>query len=149
MAAGMALLMPPTTNAIVTSLPQNKAGVASAVNDTTREVGGAVGIALLGTLVTVSYHSAMAGTASGLPPALAELAEDSVGGAMLAASQLDPAVAVPLVAASHRAFVDGTTVAFGVAAALGLVMAVVIGRFYPSEDAGTGHERPATTPTSR
>ena len=50
MAGGMGLLMPPSTEAIVSSLPQSKAGVASAVNDTTREVGGAIGIALLGTI---------------------------------------------------------------------------------------------------
>lgn len=133
MAAGMALLMPPTTNAIVTSLPQDKAGVASAVNDTTREVGGAVGIAVLGTLVTVSYQSAMADATSGLPPEAAELAQDSIGGAAQAASELDPAVAGPLIDASHAAFVDGTTVAFGVAAVLGLTMAAIIARYYPRE----------------
>ncbi len=134
MAAGMALLMPPTTNAIVSSLPQDKAGVASAVNDTTREVGGAVGIALMGTLVTVGYQSAMSGAADGLPEPLAELAEDSVGGAARAAAQLDPEVAAPLVEQANAAFVDGTTVAFGVAVVLGLVMAAVIGRFYPDDE---------------
>ena len=144
MAAGMALLMPPTTNAIVTSLPQDKAGVASAVNDTTREVGGAVGIALLGTLVTVTYQNTMGDVAADLPEPLAELAGDSVGGAMLAASQLDPAVAGPLVTAAHQAYVDGTTLAFGVAAALGLAMAVIIGRFYP-DDAEEAIGQPAAT----
>lgn len=133
MAAGMALLMPPTTNAIVTSLPQDKAGVASAVNDTTREVGGAVGIALLGTLTTVGYQSGMSGATEGLAPPLAELAEDSVGGAFQAAAQLDPAVGGPLIAQASQAFVDGTTVPFGLAAALGLVMAVVITRYYPKD----------------
>lgn len=134
MAAGMALLMPPATNAIVTSLPQDKAGVASAVNDTTREVGGAIGIALLGTIVTVNYQSAMGGVGDGLPGPLGELVEDSIGGAYQAASQLDVAQAGPIIGAANRAYVDGTTVAFGLAAALGLVMAVLIARFYPAEE---------------
>ncbi|MCP3992263.1 MAG: DHA2 family efflux MFS transporter permease subunit [Actinomycetia bacterium] len=145
LAAGMALLMPPTTNAIVTSLPENKAGVASAVNDTTREVGGAIGIALLGTLVTVSYQSGMTGATDGLAPPLAELAEDSIGGAFRVAAQLDPAVAGPLIQTANRAFVDGTRVSFAVAAALGLVMAVIIGRFYP-DDEETTDETMASTP---
>jgi EmrB/QacA subfamily drug resistance transporter len=134
MAAGMALLMPPATNAIVTSLPEDKAGVASAVNDTTREVGGAIGIALLGTLVTVSYQSAMAGVGEGLPEPVGELVEDSIGGAYQAASQLDLAQAGPIIDAANRAYVDGTTIAFGIASALGLAMAVIIARFYPATD---------------
>ena len=53
LAVGMALLMPPATHAIVTSLPAHKAGVGSAVNDTTREAGGSIGIAVLGSLLSV------------------------------------------------------------------------------------------------
>jgi EmrB/QacA subfamily drug resistance transporter len=136
MAAGMALLMPPATNAIVTSLPEDKAGVASAVNDTTREVGGAVGIALLGTIVTVNYQSEMDGAGERLPGPLGELVEDSIGGAYQAASQLDLAQAGPIIGAANRAYVDGTTVAFGLACALGLVMAAIIVRFYPADDPG-------------
>ncbi|MDH3683470.1 MAG: DHA2 family efflux MFS transporter permease subunit [Acidimicrobiia bacterium] len=133
MAAGMALLMPPCTNAIVTSLSQDKAGVASAVNDTTREVGGAVGIALLGTLATVSYQSGMTDATGQLPPPLAELAEDSIGGANIAASQLDPAIAGDLLATANRSFVDGMGVAFLVAAALGVIMAGIIAWRYPKD----------------
>ncbi len=133
LAAGMALLMPPTTNAIVSSLPQDKAGVASAVNDTTREVGGAIGIALLGTLVTINYQSGMDTATRDLPPQLAELAEDSIGGAVQAATQLDPATAAPLLEAAHRAYLDGTSLAFSIAATLGLVMAVLIARRYPDD----------------
>lgn len=134
MATGMALLMPPTTNAIVSSLPQDKAGVASAVNDTTREVGGAIGIALLGTLVTVNFQSGMEAATQDLPPELAELAQDSIGGAAQAAAQLDPATAAPLLEAANRAYLDGTSLAFSVAAALGLVMAILIARRYPDDE---------------
>jgi len=132
MALGMALLMPPTTNAIVTSLPQDKAGVASAVNDTTREVGGAVGIALLGTIATIGYHNQVEGLGAGLPPQLQEMARDSIGGAVLAASQLpDQAAAGQLLTEARLAFVDAIGPAFLLAAAVGVVLAAVIARFYP------------------
>ena len=134
MAAGMALLMPPTTNAIVSSLPQDKAGVASAVNDTTREIGGALGIALLGTLVTINYQSGMSDATESLPPQFVELAEDSIGGAAQVASQLDGAAAAALMDAANSAFIDGTTLAFATAYVLGLVMAFVIARFYPADE---------------
>jgi EmrB/QacA subfamily drug resistance transporter len=139
-AAGMALLMPPSTNAIVSSLPEDQAGVASAVNDTTRELGGAVGIALLGTLATVAYQSGITDAAEALPEPLAELAADSIGGANQVAAQLDPAAAARLIEAANGAFIDGTTIAFAVASAIGLVMAVVIARFYP-QDTGTAVDR--------
>ena len=134
MALGMALLMPPTTNAIISALPQDKAGVASAVNDTTREVGGALGIALMGTLMTIGYQAGIEGT-DGLPVELAELAEDSVGGAFQVASQLEPAAAGPLIESASSAYLDGTTFAFGLAGVVSLIMAGVITRFYPSDDA--------------
>jgi EmrB/QacA subfamily drug resistance transporter len=133
MAAGMALLMPPTTNAIVSSLPQDKAGVASAVNDTTREVGGAIGIALLGTLVTVNYQPGMDEATRNLPPQLAELAQDSIGGAARAATQLDAASASSLLEAANNAYVDGTRLAFTVAAGVGVAMAILIARRYPDD----------------
>jgi EmrB/QacA subfamily drug resistance transporter len=132
MALGMALMMPPTTNAIVTSLPQDKAGVASAVNDTTREVGGALGIALLGSLMTIGYHNRMdAAATANLPAPLAGMAHDSIGGAAQAASQLDGPQAAQLMASARSAFVAGAAMSFYVAAAVGLVMAVLIFRYYP------------------
>ena len=132
MAAGMALLMPPTTNAIMMSLPQSKAGVASAVNDTTREVGGAIGIALLGSLVTTGYQSSLGDATDGLPPEQAEAAHDSIGGAMHVASQLGEN-GQALVDASRDAFMHGATIAFSVGAAIGLIMTVVIRRLYPAD----------------
>lgn len=149
MAAGMALLMPPATNAIVTALPQDKAGVASAVNDTTREVGGAIGIALLGTIVTVNYQSAMSGIGEGLPGPLGELVEDSVGGAYQAATQLDPSQAGPIIEAANRAYVDGTTIAFGLAAAVGLAMAALIARSYPADEPPVAQRRDETADQPR
>ena len=66
-AAGMGLTTAPSTGAIMQSLPLPKAGVGSAVNDTTREVGGALGVAVFGSIVTSRFHVAIVDKVSGLP----------------------------------------------------------------------------------
>jgi EmrB/QacA subfamily drug resistance transporter len=134
MAMGMAMLNPPATNAILSSLPMHKAGVGSAVNDTTREVGGALGIALMGSLVAIGYRNGVADVTATLPPPAAEIAQDSIGGAFRVASQLDAATAGPLVDAARQAQVDGQLYAFGAAIAIGLVTAVVVRLLWPADD---------------
>ena len=61
---GMAFTMTPSTTAITSSLPEEKQGVASALNDTVREVGGAVGIALLGSVLNSGYRSGVSNVAA-------------------------------------------------------------------------------------
>jgi EmrB/QacA subfamily drug resistance transporter len=73
-AAGMGLVTAPSTGAIIASLPLDKAGVGSAVNDTTRELGGALGVAVIGSLLTSIYRGGM--------PASAGPARDSLGAAL-------------------------------------------------------------------
>jgi EmrB/QacA subfamily drug resistance transporter len=85
---GMALAMTPATNAIVQSLPRSRQGVASAVNDTAREMGAAFGIAVLGSAFNSAYRSDISGHLSGLPPEAAEAAKDAPAGAMVAAQGL-------------------------------------------------------------
>src|SRR5690606_4704077 len=79
MGLGMGFTMTPSTEAITESLPAEKQGVASALNDTTREVGGSLGIALLGSLVSAGYRSAVSDTADTLPPELAEPVREGFG----------------------------------------------------------------------
>jgi EmrB/QacA subfamily drug resistance transporter len=67
MALGMGITTAPSTGAIMRSLPLHKAGVGSAVNDTTRELGGALGVAVLGSLVASQFHTSMQGAVAGLP----------------------------------------------------------------------------------
>ena len=67
MAVGMGMTTAPSTGAIMRSLPLHKAGVGSAVNDTTRELGGALGVAVLGSLVASHFRSHLEGTLGGLP----------------------------------------------------------------------------------
>lgn len=133
LAAGMATLMPAGSEAIVSSLPPSKAGVGSAVNDTTREVGGALGIAVLGTLLATGYRSGVEDAAAPLPDEARELAEDGIGGAFRVAQQNGD---VQLVDAARDAFVDGMSLAFTVAAVIGVVAAGIIYARYPRK----GHE---------
>lgn len=78
-ALGGATLMPTVTERIVSSLPPEKAGVGSAMNDTTREVGGSIGIAIVGSLLAVGYRRGVDGTVSDLSEQLRE--SEGAGGA--------------------------------------------------------------------
>ena len=133
LAAGMATLMPAGSEAIVSSLPPSKAGVGSAVNDTTREVGGALGIAVLGTLLSSGYRSGVEDAAAPLPEEARELAEDGIGGAFRVAQQTGD---TGLVDAARDAFIDGMSLAFTVAAVIGVVAGAIIYARYPAK----GHE---------
>jgi len=81
-AGGMSATMAPATGSIMSSLPQRNAGVGSAWNDTTRELGGALGVAVLGSIAASQYVSTLRGSISRLPGDVRRAAEASVGGAM-------------------------------------------------------------------
>jgi EmrB/QacA subfamily drug resistance transporter len=121
MAAGVGSAMPSLTAGIMQSVPMSKAGVGSAVNDTTREVGGAVGIALIGSIVTSVYRDQLAPALEGLPAPLAEQAAKNVGRAKLVAAD-QPALMVEV----KDAFVQGMHVGLRVSAAIVVVAAVVL-----------------------
>lgn len=133
MGAGMATLMPPASEGIVSSLPTDKAGVGSAVNDTTREVGGAIGIAIMGSLLAIGYRNNLGDATEGLSPEAAELAEDSIGFALAVASKVPPDQAERLIAAATTAYTDGMALAFFFAAGIVLATAVVVAAFYPGK----------------
>lgn len=103
---GMGLTMTPSTAAITETLPADKQGVASALNDTSREVGGALGVALLGSVLSSGYADAIQPALEGLPPELAEPASEGIGSALAVAAQAGEA-GPQLVAAAQHAFVDG------------------------------------------
>lgn len=135
-ATGLALFMPPSTHAIVTSLPQHKAGVGSAVNDTTREVGAAIGIAALGTLLTVGYRSGMRAAVGDLPEGAADAATDSIGAALRVARELPAERAAALTDSAVDAFNRGMTLAMGVSAALLALTAAATYLLFPRGRAG-------------
>jgi Na+/melibiose symporter-like transporter len=127
-AVGMGLAGTPATTAITASLPPAKQGVASAVNDVSREFGSALGIAVLGSLLASGYRDAIAPTLSGLaqlPAPVAEAARSSVAAATLAAERVGPAGA-QLADAARAAFVEGTSAALLVGAGFLVVAAVFV-----------------------
>src|SRR3546814_6570310 len=119
MGLGMANIMAPATDSIMGSLPRAKAGVGSAVNDTTRQVGGAVGVAVLGSVLASSFHGSMADKlASVLPAPLLEAVKDNVGQAIGIARELPAAqpFAAQIVDAGHTSSVSGMHLPFTIAA---------------------------------
>ena len=133
MGTGMGLAMTPATDSIMGSLPREKAGVGSAVNDTTREVGGALGVAILGSLLAAGYHSSMSNSAAAasLPPAQAAVAHDSLGGAVQVAGQIGSA-GQSLVADASHAFVNAMSSTVLVGAGVALIGAIIALVWLPS-----------------
>jgi EmrB/QacA subfamily drug resistance transporter len=124
---GMGLVMPPATDSIMGSLPLAKAGVGSAMNDTTRMVGGALGVAVLGSVLASGYGSAIEPALRGIHPQIAQAAGDSIGGASTVAAQLGPQ-GKGLLDAARSSFIQGMgdAVRVGVgAAALGALLVLL------------------------
>lgn len=124
LALGVGLAMSPSTAAITSSLPEEKQGVASSLNDTVRELGGAVGIALVGSVLSASYQSNVSPATSALPPPVAEVVERGIGPALAVAAEIG-AQGEPLVAAARQAYVDGMRPALLLLAALTAVATIL------------------------
>ncbi len=128
MASGMGLTMAPATDSVMGSLPLAKAGVGSAVNDTTRQVGGALGVAIVGSVLASTYGTQVRDflTSAGAPEAAIEGATSSLGGAASVAAEVPATQGQALLSTANQAFVEGMHWGVGVAAiatALGAIMA--------------------------
>jgi EmrB/QacA subfamily drug resistance transporter len=125
-AIGMGLAGTPSTTAITSALPPAKQGVASALNDTAREVGSAFGIAILGSVLNQAYRDGMADAVAGLPAQIADRVLASI--AFTAAPEVQQAgpAAEPIVAAARNAFVTGVGDAVLVGSIVLLVAAVAV-----------------------
>ncbi len=130
MGLGIGLSTAPATGAIISSLPLNKAGVGSAVNDTTRELGGALGIAVLGSLLASKYRGAVGTAAAKFAPGDQSTILHGIGPALGVAHRHGTAGAA-LVEAARNAFSSGILVAMWGGAVLTLLGAVVVGLKMP------------------
>ena len=130
--AGAALATTPATTAIVSSLPQRKQGVASAVNDAAREVGGALGIAVLGSALADRYQAGVSGAVIHAPADLAHRAQEALPAAIALSERLGPRGA-GLAERAQAAFVDGLGLAMLIAAASAAVAAAFVLWRAPSE----------------
>lgn len=145
---GMAMAMGPTTEAVMGALPRAKAGVGSAVNDTTRQVGGALGVAVLGSVLHSLYADRMSGALAAVPGgsegAAASAAGDNIAAAMQVARRLGRPGAA-LAAQAQEAFMHAMDVTLLVAAGASAAGALVVLLWLPHRgadpDAGAGVDR--------
>ncbi|MEH3139227.1 MAG: MFS transporter [Mycobacterium kyogaense] len=121
---GLGLAFTVASDVILASVPKERAGAAAAVSETAYELGMALGIAVLGSIVTAVYRTVVVPAA--IPSATADQARDSLAQAVHAAQTLPPAQAESLLDAARTAFTHGLSVASGVGALLLLSSAVAV-----------------------
>jgi DHA2 family multidrug resistance protein-like MFS transporter len=110
-----------TTDLVLGAAPPERAGAASAISETSSELGGALGIAVLGSIVTAIYRGELASTfPAGVPPQAAEVARGTIGGAVSVAGELPAPLAAQLLGSARDAFAH----AFGTSAALSAALAI-------------------------
>jgi EmrB/QacA subfamily drug resistance transporter len=150
---GMGLTSAPATEAIMGVVPKEKAGIGSAINDTTRELGGTLGVAVIGS-VFASLYTARLALPAGLPAQAAVAARESVGGAFIAAQHVAaagfPGLATQLKDAASNAFFSGFEVGCLVAAGVALVGAIAAAILLPAQpiDAETDDNTNDVAPTA-
>ena len=123
---GMAPVMSLTTELIVGSAPPERAVAASGISETAAELGGALGISILGSLGVALYRGEVATSLpAGVPEAAAAAARDTLGGAVGVAAQLPPGVGDEVLAVAREAFVLGMQAAAAISAVVAVVVAVI------------------------
>ena len=128
---GIALSMSPMTASIMGAVPERRAGAGSAMNDATRELGAALGIAILGSVAASHYGTKIGPFLRRLSPADQEAARTSLAGALRVAETLPARAGDVLTAAADHAFVGGIHLAVTVGAILATISAVIVYRFLP------------------
>ncbi len=141
---GLAPVITLATELIVGSAPPEQAGAATGMSETSGELGGALGIALLGSLGTAVYRSEIADSLpSGIPAEVVGAAQDTLGGALAVAETLPEALGGALVAVSQVAFMDALHFVAGVATILAILTAVAAAvalRSVPARDESPAEE---------
>lgn len=131
MAFAVGNIMAPSTDAVMGAVPEAKAGMASAVNGVSRMVAGALGAAIIGSVMYTIYAERVAESVSLLPAEAAEVAQDSVGAAMVIAESLPPAVGEPLAQAAGVAFTESFGLAVLIGSAVALLGAILVAVYMP------------------
>jgi hypothetical protein len=138
---GVGAALAPGTDAVLAVLPPERSGAGTALAYTLRQTGGALGVALLGSLLAQSYTDQVAVT--GLPAPAAEVARDSIAGGLAVAAQLgDPALAV----SAQAAYLHGMTLVLIACAAIAVLGAGLAAAFLPSRAAPHHDDRPTPRP---
>lgn len=139
MGLGLGMVLPQATNGILASVPRERAGMGSAVNDGVSELGGSLGVAVLGSLLAVGYRNSIeqAITAAGdaistVPADVVTAVRESLAAGSLAVAQLPPEMAAPIRTVAGRAFVSGMTTSLIVAALIVAVGAMLAWWLFPA-----------------
>lgn len=135
---GMGITLPQATNAVLGSVPRERSGMGSAVNDAVGELGGSFGVAILGALMSVFYRrdieaaiSALGERAADVPPAVLDAVRESLASATLASARLPDTYASAVHQATGTAFVDGMTWAMLVGSVIVLIGVGLAWRMFP------------------
>jgi DHA2 family multidrug resistance protein-like MFS transporter len=123
---GLSPVFTMATDLIVGTAPPERAGIASALSETSSEFGGALGIAILGSVVTAVYRSLMAAAVPmGVPSAAADTARDTLAGAAAVAASLPDRTGAALLEAARKAFTEAVVLTAAASAGLVIVAAIV------------------------
>ncbi|MCG8968593.1 MULTISPECIES: MFS transporter [Streptomyces] len=130
MGTGMAHIMTPTSVVIMQALPREKAGSASALSNTFRQVGGALGIAVLGSVLSTAYRNGIEGDLGHVPAGLRHTAGESIEATLGVAEKLGPQGRA-LVGPAHDAFLHAMHVTALWGAGVAVLGAVVVAVYLP------------------
>jgi EmrB/QacA subfamily drug resistance transporter len=140
--AGMGLVMPPATEAVMSVVPRERAGAGSALTNTARQVSGALGVAVLGSILAQAYRNQLSPHLSALPAAERNAATSSITASQAVAAKLGPA-GRDLAAFADTSFVHAMHLTTLISAAITLLGALVVMRWMPGR-AASGAARQAT-----
>jgi EmrB/QacA subfamily drug resistance transporter len=148
LALSMGWVMAPATEAVVGAVPAARSGVASAMNTVARMVSGALGVAVIGSLVNSLYESDLKADVAGLPAPAREAAGESIGAAGAVAAQLPGDAGSSLMAGAADAFTGAMGVGMVVAGAMSIAAAVLVARVLPGKPAPEAAAAPGTRITA-
>jgi EmrB/QacA subfamily drug resistance transporter len=135
---GVSMSMSPMTASIMSAVPESRAGAGSAMYDATRELGAALGIAVLGSIAASQYSSHLHDALGRVPGSARAAASSSLAGALHVAERLPPAAADVFAGAARTAFVDGIHLAAIFGVGLAIVASFLTRRFLPRSLAPSG-----------
>jgi MFS transporter, DHA2 family, multidrug resistance protein len=115
-----------TNDAIMTAAPADRAGAASAISETAYELGGALGVAVLGSVLSAAYRTGL-GTVPNVPDPAMDVARETLGGAAVVADSLPAELGPALLESAQLAFTDGVRLTSVIAASIVIVAAVQAG----------------------
>lgn len=136
---GMSIAMSPTTDLLMSAVPRNRAGMGSAMNDTTRELGASLGIAIMGSILASQYSNKIAPVVAQVPEAARSFVEQSLAGALVVAEKAGPA-GEPLALAAKQAWIHSYQFSLVIGACIVAIAAFIAYIGLPDKSADHIHE---------